>query len=397
MSTYGVVARGKREHLGGRQESTEIAGRALRVRERRGKGRLRHADHRDADTCQLANQSKHLRSRFDIERHDNALKGDSMRFRLVEPRDFVTCRSLLNPALGLSHRTLQQLPAIWRKLATSGTFSIVDDPLKPYPACIRGFGARACSSTMGLSTSSLGQERNYLDAALYERILRGSSPVLPPKQIAEANSGEGLNLVVLNFGLREYDLSKPATQRVVQMGSAAFYALHAGFRLKTILNEVFGMPAADYMKAGGFRLEIASSADASSNAASSAPYLFVLRRAWVQPGVIDTLSSLFYPPPPQIGFSPSEQRVLVHALLNESDAEIARRLGLSLDGVKKTWRRIYERVSLGTFPTSWPTPASRTGGRSSENAATCNQHVRAHPEEVRPTIRQSRMPPPRGS
>jgi hypothetical protein len=309
-----------------------------------------------------------------------------MRFRLVEPRDFVTCRSLLNPALGLSHRTLQQLPAIWRKLAASGTFSIVEDPLKPYPACIRGFGASVFVDD-GFVDEFLGQERNYLDAALYERILRGSSPVLPPKQIAEANSGEGLNLVVLNFGLRENDLSKPATQRVLQMGSAAFYALHTGFRLKTILNEVFGMPAADYMKAGGFRLQIASPADASSNAASSAPYLFVLRRAWVQPGVIDTLSSLFYPPPPQIGFSPSEQRVLVHALLNESDAEIARRLGLSLDGVKKTWRRIYERVSRH-FPYLVADSRTSDGGRSSEKRRYVLEHVRAHPEEVRPTIRR---------
>jgi len=139
-----------------------------------------------------------------------------MRFRLVDSRDFVTCRSLLNPALRLSQRTLQQLPAIWRKLATFGTFSIVEDPLKPYPHCIEGFGASVFVDDRFVD-EFLGQERNYLDAELYDRIVRGSSPVLPLKKIAEANSGDGLNLVVLNFGLRDYDLSKPVTQRVVQM------------------------------------------------------------------------------------------------------------------------------------------------------------------------------------
>lgn len=296
-----------------------------------------------------------------------------MRFRLVEPRDFVTCRALLNPALRLSPRTLQQLPAIWRKLAAFGTFSIVEDPLKPYPACIEGFGASVFVDD-GFVDEFLGKERNYLDAALYERIVSGPSPVLSAKQIAQANSGDGLNLVVLNFGLRDYDLSNPVTQRVVQMGSTAFYALHAGYKFKTILNEVLGTSAAEFMKAGGFRLQ----------RATDSLHLFALRRAWVQPGVIDTLSSLFYPPPPQIGFSPSEQRVLVHALLNQSDAEIARRLGLSLDAVKKTWRRIYDRVSR-RFPYLVADERKAGGGRSSEKRRHVLEHVRAHPEEVRPT------------
>jgi DNA-binding CsgD family transcriptional regulator len=120
--------------------------------------------------------------------------------------------------------------------------------------------------------------------------------------------------------------------------------------------------------------------------------LFVLRRAWVQPGAIDTLSSLFHPPSPQIGFSPSEQRVLVHALLNQSDAEIARRLGLSLDAVKKVWRRIYDRVSR-RLPYLVADERKSGRGRSSEKRRHVLEHVRAHPEEVRPTIRSGRENP----
>jgi hypothetical protein len=38
--------------------------------------------------------------------------------------------------------------------------------------------------------------------------------------------------------------------------------------------------------------------------------------------------------------------VLIHALLNEPDVQIAEKLGVSLDAVKKTWRAIYDRVSV---------------------------------------------------
>lgn len=309
-----------------------------------------------------------------------------MRFRLVEPRDFPTCRSLLNPALHLSRRVIERLPALWRAMALFGTFSIVEDPVKPYPESIQGFGASAFVSDQFVD-EFLGARRNYLDAALYERIIAGPSPVLSESQIAESNSSDGLNLVVLNYGLRDHDLSKPSTQRVLQLGTAAFYSLHAGYRIKTILNEVFSEEAAQYMTAGGFHLQDTASAPADTLSDGAVPRLFALRREWVQRGVIDPLSALFYPSPPQIGFSPAEQRVLVHALLNRSDAEIAEQLGLSVDGIKKTWRRIYDRVSR-RLPYLIADERKSGGGRSTEKRRHVLDHLRAHPEEVRP-IRRS--------
>jgi hypothetical protein len=190
--------------------------------------------------------------------------------------------------------------------------------------------------------------------------------------------------VVLNYGLRDHDLSNPSTQRVLQLGTTAFYSLHAGYKIKTILNEVFSDEAAQYMKAGGFHLQDPSAAVSGNG---RAPQLFALRREWVKRGVIDPLSALFYPSQPLMGFSPAEQRVLVHALLNRSDNEIAEQLGLSLDGVKKTWRRIYDRVSR-TLPYLIADDRKAGGkGRSTEKRRHVLDHLRAHPEEVRPIRR----------
>jgi hypothetical protein len=309
-----------------------------------------------------------------------------MRFRLAETRDLSVCRSLLNPALNLGRRTLEKLPSIWRALAVFGTFSIVEDPIKTYPDSIEGFGASVFVDD-GFVDEFMGERRNYLDAAVYERILSGRSPVLSQAELADANAGDGLNIVVLNYGLRSHDLSDPMTQRVLQVGSAAFYSLHSGYRLKMMLNEVFGPTAAEYMKAGGFRLQETMSN--TRTAADQTPHLFALRREWVQPGAIDTLSFLFHTPRPQIGFSAAEQRVLVQALLNRSDAEIAERLGLSVDGVKKTWRRIYDRVSRRLPYLIADTRKESGSGRSTEKRRHVLDHLRAHPEEVRPNSRRS--------
>lgn len=225
-----------------------------------------------------------------------------MRFRLVEPRDFPTCRALLNPALRLSHRVVDRLPTLWRALALFGTFSIVEDPIKPHPDSIQGFGASAFVSDQFVD-EFLAARRSYLDAALYERMIDGPSPVLSEGQVAEANAGDGLNLVVLNYGLRDHDLSNPSTQRVLQLGTTAFYTLHAGCRIKAILNEVFSDEAAKYMKAGG------------------------------------------------------------------------------------TWRRIYDRVSR-RLPYLIADERKAGGvGRSTEKRRHVLEHVRAHPEEVRPIRR----------
>lgn len=51
---------------------------------------------------------------------------------------------------------------------------------------------------------------------------------------------------------------------------------------------------------------------------------------------------------PTLGFSRSEQRLLLSALDGVTDQELSNKLGLSLTTVKKTWRRIYDRVATAS-------------------------------------------------
>jgi hypothetical protein len=77
--------------------------------------------------------------------------------------------------------------------------------------------------------------------------------------------------------------------------------------------------------------------------------------------------------------------VLVRALLNESDAQIAKSLGVSLDGVKKTWRRTYERLALGApFLVGALDRPVNMNHRSAEKRRHLLDYLRTHLEELRP-------------
>jgi hypothetical protein len=216
-------------------------------------------------------------------------------------------------------------------------------------------------------------------------MLDGPLPVIARPDLARANAGEGLNLLVLNFGLHNHDITDPQTQRVLQVGSAAFYALHAGYRFRLVLNEVFGEDSARYMAAGGFRLVATQRRQGGPDRDRDRPHVFAMRREWIEPAAVHPFSFLFHTPEPVIAFSPSEQRVLVHALMNQPDREIAKSVGLSLDAVKKTWRRIYERVSRRMpFLITHGEGSVRSEHRAAEKRRYLIEYLRTHLEEVRP-------------
>ena len=323
-----------------------------------------------------------------------------MRFRPTEQRDLAICRTLINPDLGLTQSVLCRIVDIWEGLISGGTSAVIEDPALRYPESIQGFGLSAFVADEFVE-EFLASRRGHLDAAFYERVVEGRSPVLAPVDVGRANRAGALNLVVLNFSLR-HDMADPRTERVMQAASAAFYILHAGYRLRILLNEVIGVQAAQYMKSGGFRLvDVAGpGADRESPlAAERRPYLFALRREWIAPGAVHPLAALFHSPTPRLGFSAAEQRVLFQALLNASDAEIAASLGLSLDGVKKTWRRVYDRVSRRLpylFAADAPMGSAQRGAEKRRHLL---EYLRAHLEEVRPwsasrSQRRGRRPAP---
>ncbi|HET7133713.1 MAG TPA: hypothetical protein VFJ95_15775, partial [Gammaproteobacteria bacterium] len=260
-----------------------------------------------------------------------------MRYRFAGATDLLQCVSLLPAALNVSARVRSGLHGLWASLiAINPANVIVFEDADRIEGC--AIGAHVSDAFVA---EHLAAPEPYLSGVVYERMLAGRSPVLSAAELRAANSSGGVNLVVLHFGLVDHDLAAERTRAVLRSASQAFYFFNTGYRYNLLLNEVYGRQAADYMLGGGFRLL----REFEGNARGERPFLFGLRKEWIAQGAINQMGFLFDPSAPTFGFTPAEQRVLLRAMLTESDPQIAANLGVSLDSVKKTWRRVFDRAA----------------------------------------------------
>jgi hypothetical protein len=305
-----------------------------------------------------------------------------MRYRLAELSDLHQCAGLLPRAFSVTSPVRARLPELWRALIEVNPANVVViDDVGRIEGC-------AISAHVGgeFVERSLREPQPYLSALFYEEMLAGRSPLLSAAEVVTANRSGNLNLLVLHFGLRNHDLSDASSRAVLRAGSQAFYFFNSGYRYGFLLQEVYGRQAADYMQAGGFRL--LHEFDKYGHALAERPFWFGLRKEWASRGAVNEMGFLFDPPAPRFGFTHAERRVLLRALLSQSDAGIAAALGVSLDAVKKTWRRAFDRAAAAAphlfVLDAVAVTGAREQGRGFEKRRYLLDHLRTHLEELRP-------------
>ena len=326
-----------------------------------------------------------------------------MRYRFATAADLPTCLDLVGPGFRTNRLLQARVPQLWTTLLeeTPASLTVIEDPETQYPESIEAFAACVFVNDAFLA-KFLAAPSPYLSAIVYERVLEGDSPILSASAIRDKNSGAGLNLVCLHFCLRNPDLEHPRTRQVLQVANTAFFFFFAGYRINTLVQEVYGARHAQYLEAGGLRLICDFGAQFTREGTvplpSDHPYLFGLRKEEIAPAAVNPLSYFFHSLPPRFHFSGAVQRVLERAMLNETDAEIAARLGVSLDAVKKSWRSIYERVDEVAPRMFGDAPVRpHEGHRSVEKRRHFLEYLRTHLEELRPTnhSRLARAVPPK--
>ena len=265
--------------------------------------------------------------------------------------------------------------------------TVIEDRDRPAASRRIGFGSS------GFVTDGFCEEaRTTLPPPISTQVIRrwqdGCSPILEPEAIREANSGPGLNLLILHIGWSS-QLTLEEIRHVKGKLLEALLFFHSGYQLKEVMQEIYSDDERQRAQAAGALVQNDYSAYYFAHPEAlpplpRRPYLMGGRRDEVQDG--SYLSPLFFYSPPRFFFKPGEQDLLWLALMDKSDEEITRLLHLSPSAVQKRWRASYERVAA-VMPDLLPwsdLSGAEAQTRGTEKRRHLLRYLRSHPEELRP-------------
>ncbi len=312
-------------------------------------------------------------------------------FRPALGDDVEKCFRLLPAGFVCEPETRRQLPDVWQQWLQDGVYqmTVLEDRERPMGQRLVGFGSSAFVTNAFAAELREGQLPPSPAAHAVQRHLVGQSPLLSSEAVRRANSGPGLNLLVLHIGWDESVLTPEEVRWVKSKLIEAFYFTHGGYRIKAFLQEVFSEEEMRRGLATGSRLytDYAEffSGSVTSPPPASRPFLVGATRDEAQDG--STIAPMFFYTPPRFFFKPWEQELLCLAMLGRSDAEAVAALHVSRSTVQKRWHTIYERTAAA--PDLFP-PDAVAGQSPQTRGAEKRRHLlaylRHHPEELRPVL-----------
>jgi DNA-binding CsgD family transcriptional regulator len=291
-----------------------------------------------------------------------------------------------------SYASWRALPAMWRMLLSKGPMklSLVENRARPLGSRIISFNA-----ILFVTDEFCSQARStlppYVGVELARRFLSHQMPVLNREQIARANAGGGLNVVMCFEGEARVGLPPEQVLALREKQSEALHLALSGYRVKELLVEQIGEENLQWMLNAGARLRRDYSGcfekgDVSEPESSQRPWLVGLTKeeAFAHPG--SNIAGLFIFTAPRFHFSRSQRVLLQHAMMGETCEKLAASLSLSPWTVKKRWHAIYDRVAdvdneLLPLPIAYG-PHATSRGAERRRQLLC--YLRQHLEELRP-------------
>ena len=217
----------------------------------------------------------------------------------------------------------------------------------------------------------------------------GSNPFLNFDEIAEANAGGGLNIVVTHYAFAIEAGDDALGDKLRYASYESFRKHHEGLNFRSFTNEVFARDAKEMGLGWGFRVGEYTDAQLREAGipANKAPCVWMATRGEASsPGAVfpGALFRTFVPP--QFGFDLREQDVLRLALEGHTDEMIASISGASLSTTKRYFRSIYNKMQdAGIAAALLPICEKISeGARGVEMRRQLLAYLRNHPEELHP-------------
>jgi hypothetical protein len=219
---------------------------------------------------------------------------------------------------------------------------------------------------------------------VFTGILDGSFKLMDDAELGLANA-QGQFHHLNSYAQRRKDLNDPYVQSVLNIANEAFRTAGAGYNLHTIYFETNAHDAPAIAAAGFVRRLYADESSLEHLSEQARPAFLSLNRDDARGSLPGTsVRHVFDHHPPLFRFSASQRRLLWLALFEDSDAHLTERLEISVHGLKKLWRGIYERIEDRMPEFFGDTAGADEGKRGPEKRRQVLAYVRQRPEELRP-------------
>jgi hypothetical protein len=245
---------------------------------------------------------------------------------------------------------------------------------------IAGHNIVACGMGVFVAKSFADREIRNPQPGLNSRIIAGldsgESVSLNRDQIAAGNAGDGLDFVNMYGTWRDGIMNVSQLAEAQALLGSSFVEHFAGYRFNRVLKEAVGHSRIALARATGTYRVVAEFPETESALAVATPES-------VANAPYSVAAALYRYRPPVLRLRPAEQRLLAAALAGNTDAELSRGLGLSIQAIKKRWMSIFERVEQFKPGILTQTDAD-SDGRGPQKRHRVVAYIRTHPEELRP-------------
>lgn len=305
-------------------------------------------------------------------------------------RDLAECFELLPPWLGLDDTRARALPALWDRLVDEPSMvsGLMEDLAAPAGKRIQGWGVTMILPRTFVRSLELDTHpRAFVTPRIYAALIDGSFEPMTDRDIGVANAQGELTMMILHYSQRSHDITNPYVHSVIAIANDTFRAFHDGYNLSAIYYETGAVNDLVARSSGFEPRRYANETDLAALPHERRPMLYGLTREEARlrvPG--SPARNCFEHQPPLFRFSASQRRLLWFALFDDSDDTLMPLLDVSVHGLKKLWRGIYERIEDQMPEFFGEATADDDGKRGPEKRRQVLAYVRQRPEELRAWI-----------
>lgn len=321
---------------------------------------------------------------------NNSRRVPRLRYRPVTRRDLAECFELLPPWLGVDGELARALPTLWERLVDEPSMvsGLVEDLALPPGQRIQGWGVTMIVPQTLVRTLELdGQPRAFVTRRVYAALNDESFEPMSDREIGEANARGTLTMMILHYSQRDHDTSLPYVRSVIAIANDTFRTFHDGYNLDAVYYEVGAVHHPAVLSAGFEPRHYFDEKELAALPPERRPVFCGLTREQARsrlPGT--TVRNCFEHHPPMFRFSAAQRRLLWFALFDDSDEALMPLLGVSVHGLKKLWRGIYERIGDRAPEFFGEGVGNEDGKRGPEKRRQVLAYVRQRPEELRPWV-----------